>query len=299
MKEQHLAWTHLHNEKLRQIPYLQRYGKHYIEYLIGSQKANFIQRLRKQLTIFPAELIDIIELLAEQNIQSKLKHQELNIYERNMFDERNKHLNNEKYWYINSYRLMKDDLFYFFYYLKSYIDKPKQQYHLKNNIDKKTLLILSAKLAKEIANKYFQKENVMADINDVNSFDYRITQLCWTIGRMFITVKNQGVLSLLDIFDKNTKDNLMIYLKATTSIIVDGHNLATISLKLEFIYLDFMKDLSNNADDIKLAYFIKTNLPFIINMNISDFLNLASSVLTTSSMQKLCDFFQQAGLINE
>ncbi len=164
LMQQQQAQNSLYDLRFQSLSQLRRYGKHYMQYLLGVHKSNLINHLRKQLKIFPHELIDAIELLAERNVQYRFKHQDFNLYEHNMFVNRCQHINNEKYWNITSFRLAKDDLSPFFHYLKIHIQNLHHNHYPypSDTIDKKSSRLLALRLATEMADKHFRKAEYCA-----------------------------------------------------------------------------------------------------------------------------------------
>ena len=301
MMQQHQAQNSLYDLKIQSLSQLRRYGKHYMQYLLGAHKSNLINHLRKQLKIFPSELIDAIELLAERNVQYRFKHQDLNLYEHNMFVNRCQHINNKKYWNITSFRLAKDDLSPFFHYLKTHIQNLRHNHcpHPNDNIDKKSSRLLAFRLAMETVNTYFKAVDNMPPIQEVDLFQYRLTICAWEIAYMFLKVKTGGISSLNSHFDGikiTEKDNLATFWQSAINIIVDQRDLVGISMKLEFLYIDFLKD--TNTDNTKLAFFIKTALPLVPANNISHFINICNGILAKKSTEELYSYFQEAGLLN-
>lgn len=284
------ALSTLHQEKLQKLPALQRYGKHYMEVLIGKGKEAFILNFKKQLSPLPSDLITMIELLAERTIQYKVEHQELNLVESNTAVNRCKHLYNKSFWYIHSYRLEKNSLSTFFYYLRTYVNHPPIHHQRK-----KGTRILAGKLAEEMVNTYFRKEvTIMPDIHEVNLFDYRVEICAWEIAHMFLKSRTQGIVSLADHFSHvKEKDALTAFWQSAITTIIAGNNLAGITMKLEFLYTDFLKDATICSDDAKLAFFIKTSLPQVFNGNISRFIDICTDILTSNSLKEIRSYFYE------
>ncbi|WP_312560664.1 hypothetical protein [Anaerospora sp.] len=141
------AWQYLHIEKIKRISMLSGYGKKYKQYLINDCTSNDVQQYKSQLKLFSPDLLTVVELLAESDIINQLKFQKQDY---SHLSQKLKHIYDERFWYIHSYRPSRNNLTNYIYYLNEFIQNKSV-----DNKNKKPLLILSFHLAYDMFNKYF------------------------------------------------------------------------------------------------------------------------------------------------
>lgn len=136
------------NEKIKKIPLLALYGMYYKLYLNNECNTSKLQLYKKQISSLNQEIINVVELLAELDVLNRLKNQNQDYY---LLSLKVKHLYDDKYWYVHSFKPSDNNLSAFIYWLNAF-----SQNNPLINTDRNLSMPLAFKLALDIYKKYFQ-----------------------------------------------------------------------------------------------------------------------------------------------
>lgn len=146
------AWQYLRTQQTNQIPRLAIYGKKYKQYLINECTSDYVRQYKSQLKLFSPELLTIVELVAEMDIVNQLKYLKQDYCH---LTPKLKHIHAEQFWYIHSFRPLRNNLASFIYYLNEFIENKIVHNH------KKASLILGFRLAQDMFDKYFSDKKIL------------------------------------------------------------------------------------------------------------------------------------------
>jgi hypothetical protein len=149
------AWQYLRSQQAKQLPLLAVYGKKYKKYISGDEDTlTTIQEYRSQLKLFSVELLDIIEFLVELDFINQLKKHNQDY---STVSQRLRHFYDERFWYVQSYKMLSNNFSTFIYWLDYFVNQSKQINSLAN-FERKQRTLIAFKLAFTMYEKYFQQK---------------------------------------------------------------------------------------------------------------------------------------------
>lgn len=310
MDEQRKAWRYLHQQRINRISSLECYGNQYKQYLLGQcSKSQVISSKENGLGIYPAELIQWVELFAEIDIFYELKLRQVSLKGQHLFMDRHKYLFRENYKSVSLFKREEHYLKSFCEHFFRYCESLLYNKHQKQNVVSDKNELVTVKMAKEMAEQCFQQELiVLSNVCAKDSFHDRLKQFIWIIANMIMLASQEGVLALLlsgqnayDIMKDNANEKMTPFLKYALELKVNGCQLSSIATRLELKYLEIVKDPSSSIEDLKLAYFIKEAQQGLTYGNGSVFWDLCCDIgtLSKSELKQVHSFLVAAGILIE
>lgn len=92
---------------------LSSYGRKYKQYLINNCSPNIIRQMKNRLSFFNPSIIDTVELLCEIDMCYQIQFNEQHF----TFNQRAKHLYNNRYSFLSSFNLSKNNFSAFIFWL--------------------------------------------------------------------------------------------------------------------------------------------------------------------------------------
>ena len=131
---------------------LSLYGRKYKQYLIDNCSLSIIHQMKNRLAFFSPAIIDAAELLCEIDICYQIQFTEQHY----KFNQRAKHLYNNRYSFLSSFNLSKNNLSAFIYWLKE-LTKGS----IINKCDIRASRSLAFKLALDVYVNHFQYKGML------------------------------------------------------------------------------------------------------------------------------------------